>query len=305
MSHLFHYVLHRRLLASDSELPLLARADAGEPQLTLRLMRDDLSGGPLPAATRWYRSDESLTIDKTNDGDLLVHFPDTTSFRIAHDGSAIALLSAPTQYTRDDVAAYALGPVLAVALHLQGAVILHAASVIMREKALLFCGASGSGKSTTAAIFHRHGYAVLSDDLTEIVDGSALPSIAAMRLWPDALETLYGSSAAFPDRAPSWDKKIVRTDIVDRPHEIAAILFLEPRSDIPRLQTLAPKDGWLRLIANAYTARLPDPEMSRKIFDATSALADRVPLFSLTPPPLTTARTLPDFLERELDEWLR
>lgn len=300
MSHLFHYALHRRLLASDSELPLLARAEEGEPRLKVRLR---MSSESPPAASPWYR--ESLVIDRTADGDLIARFPDATTFRIAHDGSAIELLSAPEQYTRDDVAAYALGPVLAVALHLQGAVILHAASVVMRDKALLFCGASGSGKSTTAAIFHQHGYAVLSDDLTEIDGAFALPSIAAMRLWPDTLDTLYGSSAAFPDRAPSWDKKVVRTDVVDRPHEIATILFLEPMADTPRLQRLSPKDGWLRLMANAYTARLPDPPMSQKIFDATSTLADRVPMFALTPPPLTTARALPDFLERELDAWLR
>jgi hypothetical protein len=303
MSPLFHYTLHRRLLASDSELPLLRRADAGTPQLTLRLTTS--SNATPTAGTSWYRSDEDVVIDKTDDGDLLVHFPDATSFRVTHDGTSIELLTAPAQYTRDDVAAYALGPVLGIALHLQGAVLLHAASVVMHERALVFAGASGSGKSTTAAIFHHLGYEVLADDLTELDGASALPSIGAVRLWPDVLESLYGSAAAFPDRAPSWEKKVVRVEDVERSHEIAAILFLDGASETPRLERLAPKEGWLRLIANAYTARLPDAAMSTKIFDATSALADRIPMFSFAPPLLAKPEALPALLERELAEWLR
>jgi hypothetical protein len=302
MSALFHYTLHRRLVASDSELPLLSPAAAGTPRLTLRLCtrtREQRAGD------EWHRTDEGVVIEKSDDDDLIVRFPDTTSFAIAHDGSAIELLSAPAHYTRDDLAAYALGPLLGVALHLQGAVLLHAASIVMHDKAVLFAGASRSGKSTTAAIFHHLGYEVLSDDLTELDGAFALPSIAAMRLWPDVLDALYGSAAAFPDRAPSWDKKLVRVDVVERPREIAAILFLEAASDTPRLTRLAPKEGWLQLIANAYTARLPDPEMSRTIFEATSALADRVPTFTFAPPHLSTPNALPELLERELAEWLR
>jgi hypothetical protein len=306
MSPLFHYTLHRRLLASDSELPLLSPANAGAPRLTLRLStrtHEPQSG------TEWHRSDavgdEAVIIDRTIDGALIVRFPDATAFVVAHDGSAIEILSAPAHYTRDDIAAYALGPVLAVALHLQGAVVLHAASVVMHDRAVLFAGASGSGKSTTAAIFHHLGYDILSDDLTELDGAFALPSIAAVRLWPAVLDALYGSAVAFPDRAPSWDKKLVRVDAIDRPREIAAILFLESASDTPRLTRLAPKEGWLQLIANAYTARFPDPEMSRTIFETTSALADRVPMFSLAPPQLASPHALPELLERELAEWLR
>jgi hypothetical protein len=307
MADLFHYTLHQRLLATDSELPLLAPAAAGHPQLTLRLR----TRSEIPAATPWYRTDadagdESVAIDVTSDGDLLVRFPDATSFRIARDGRAMELIAAPAAYTRDDVAAYALGPVLGIALHLQGAVLLHAASVVLHDKAVLFAGSSGIGKSTTAAIFHHHGYEVLSDDVTEVGDAfDALPSIAAVRLWPDVLETLYGSAAAFPDRAPSWDKKVVRIEAARRARPIAAILLLERASETPRLERLAPKDGWLRLIANAYTARLPDPSMSRKIFEVTSALADRVPMFSFTPPHLATTEAMPSLVERELAEWLR
>ena len=307
MSRLFHYTLHRRVLASDCELSGLQLAEAGDADLTLRLR----TRATPPQTTAWYRTetsnaDDAIVIDRTIDNGLVMRFADATSFLIDERGSTIDLLTAPAHYVDADLAAYALGPVLAIALYLRGAVLLHAASVVMRDNAVLFAGTSGSGKSTTAAILHRHGYEVLSDDLTEIDDAfRALPSIAAIRLWPDVVEALHGSANEFPDRAPSWDKKLLRVNAARDAHSIAAILFLERRTDTSRLQRLAPRHGWQRLIANAFTARLPDPLMTRKTFDVTSALADRVPLFSFVAPPMTDADALPQFLERELAEWLR
>ncbi|HEU4886608.1 MAG TPA: hypothetical protein VFV49_01895, partial [Thermoanaerobaculia bacterium] len=218
------------------------------------------------------------------------------------NGREITLVSAPAHYTRDDVAAYALGPVIAIALHLQGAVLLHASSVVMRGKAIVFPGTSGSGKSTTAAILHRLGYAVLSDDVTELAGPRpyrALASLPAMRLWPDVVHALFGADAVFPDRAPSWDKKLVTIEQAP-PAEIAAVLFLGERASTPRLERLAPRDAWRRLMANVYTAMLPGEAMAGRIFEMTSTLADDVPMYAFTAPPLESADTLGDFLECEL-----
>jgi hypothetical protein len=300
VSDRFFYSLHQRTLASDCELRFLSPRDAGEPDLTLTLgtLAAPQNGAP------WHRA-EAAEIDRTEEGELVVRFADGTVFLVGAAGESIALVAAPPEYTRDDLAAYALGPVLMVALHLRGAVLLHASAVVMKGKAVVFAGDSGSGKSTTAAMLHRHGYTILADDVTELANGHALPSIPAVRLWPDVLDALYGSAAAFPDRAPSWDKKMIRTLDAAGPREIAAVLFLEPRAEEVRLQRLEPRAGWLRLIGGAPAARLPGQEMGRKIFEATSALADRVPMYAFTPPPLADAATLGPLLERELAEHLR
>lgn len=264
--------------------------------------------GAQPAADApWYRND-SIVIDRTDAGDLVIRFADATSFRIAADGRAIELLSAPPKYTSGDLAAYALGPVAAVALHLQGAVLFHAAAVVMRGKAVLFAGESGSGKSTIAAILHRQGYGVMSDDITELDGDRALTSVPAVRLWPDALESLYGSAAAaFPDRAPSWDKKIVPVEDAGAPRAVAAILFLdsESRGAEPRLARLTPREGWQRLMSCAFTARLPDEAMSRRIFESTAGLADGVAMYSFAPPLRGASGELGAWLERALAEPLR
>lgn len=256
---------------------------------------------PSRSATAWYRG-PSLTIDGTDAGDLVVRFEDETSFLVGGDGRSIALISAPSAYTRDDLAAYALGPVVAIALHLQGAVLLHASSVVLRGKAIVFAGDAGSGKSTTAAILHRLGYAVLADDVTELAGPKpyrALASLPAVRLWPDVVHALFGESAVFPDRAPSWDKKLVVIDEAP-PAEIAAVLFLDGRDASARIERLPPREAWRRLMANVYTRMLPGQAMSQRIFEATSALAGDVPMYSFRPPSLENTGDLGAFLEREL-----
>jgi hypothetical protein len=287
------------VLASDCELPFLSpAAPVPQPDFVLKLT----SRAERPPATPWYEA-VSTVIDRTADGELIMRFEDGTDFLIDRAGRTLSLLAAPPEYTRDDLAAYALGPVLTLALHLQGAVLLHASAVVMKGKAVVFSGASGSGKSTTAAMLHRLGYTVLSDDITEIDGTSALPAIPTIRLWPEALEALYGSAAAFPDRAPSWDKKLVTVPTAAGAHPIAAILVLEKRGGEPQLRRLDPREGWKRLMAEVPTVRLPGAE--QKIFDATSTLADRVPVYAFVAPPFEASSTIGVFLERELAEWLR
>lgn len=270
-------------------------------------MRFSVEAGKLHEPwTSWYRG-PSLAIDRTGDGDLIVRFTDGTSFLVGSDGGSIALLSAPSAYTRDDLAAYALGPVVAIALHLQGAVLLHASAVVVQQKAIVFAGEAGSGKSTTAAILHRLGYPVLADDVTELAGPGpyrALASLPAVRLWPDVVHALFGAAAVFPDRAPSWDKKLMVVGEAP-PAEIAAVLFLDARAALPRIERLPPREAWRRLMANVYTRMLPGEGMSRRIFEVTSALADDVPMYAFTPPALENADDLGSFLERELEAPLR
>jgi hypothetical protein len=317
VSNLFYYLLHHYCLASDCELLFLPPAAQAEPDLTLRLSRASVIARP--RVSSWYRTETTnpqgcpaVAIDRTDDGALLIRFADSTEFLVTGDGRFITLVAAPVEYTQGDLMAYALGPVAAIAFHLRGAVLLHAATVVIKGKAVLFAGESGSGKSTTAAILYRLGYAVLSDDVTEIGGSNpylAMPSVAAIRLWPDVLELLHGSAAAFPDRAPSWGKKMISIAPADLggPREIGAILLLEheDRNAVARLARLAPREGWQRLIAEAYTARLPDPPMARKIFEVTSALADAVAMYSFVAPSIAASDGLGTFLERGLEESLQ
>jgi hypothetical protein len=63
--------------------------------------------------------------------------------------------------------------------------------------------------------------------------------------------------------------------------------------------------GWQRLVTHAFTARLPDAAMARKIFDVTSALAGAVAMYAFIAPSIESSQDLGAFLESELEEFLR
>jgi hypothetical protein len=69
--------------------------------------------------------------------------------------------------------------------------VLHANAVYVDDGALLVAGESGAGKSTTAAVLHRMGYGVLSDDVVAIdASGCIVGGFPQIKLWQDALDQL-------------------------------------------------------------------------------------------------------------------
>ncbi|MGN6477953.1 MAG: hypothetical protein ACTHKV_12055 [Flavipsychrobacter sp.] len=88
-----------------------------------------------------------------------------------------------------------LGTISMIMSAAMGYISFHAGSVIVNNKAFMFCGTSGAGKSTIAAHFYSRGYKILSDDVTtlrvsahgEIV---AYPSIPRIKLSDTSLELI-------------------------------------------------------------------------------------------------------------------
>jgi hypothetical protein len=311
------YSLFGRVVACTSALPFLAPEREASPDLILRMnvpVEPSINSHD-GKTVRWHSSenetgedDAGTVIDRFPNGDLRVQFADGTVFLISNDGRWIDLQAAPVHYTTGDVAAYALGPVMAVALHLQGAVLLHASAVLMRGRAVLFAGDSGSGKSTTVAILKEQGYPVLSDDISEVSDARYVTSsVPGIRLWPDTVRSLYGPDADFADRAPSWDKKLVPSQPpASGRYELAAVLFLSsgPRDGL-RLQRLEAGEAWRRLMSHCFTARLPDREMAAKILKMATAVARNIATYSFLYQCPDHVEGLGAFLERELDAQLR
>ena len=68
----------------------------------------------------------------------------------------------------EDVAVFIIGTVFGILLHQRQQIVLHASAVKVGDKAVLFCGASGAGKSTMAAALNQKGYPLLTDDVCAI-----------------------------------------------------------------------------------------------------------------------------------------
>jgi len=95
----------------------------------------------------------------------------------------------------EDVAVFIIGTVFGILLHQRQQIVLHASAVRVGDKAVLFCGASGAGKSTMAAALNQKGYPLLTDDVCAI-DVDATGALVAhsdgrrLKLWEHAIKGL-------------------------------------------------------------------------------------------------------------------
>lgn len=71
-----------------------------------------------------------------------------------------------------------------------GGALIHCCGILYEGKALLFCGKSGAGKSTTAEIWKRNGFTVLNDDriVVRMLDGVA---VAAATPWHGTMREIH------------------------------------------------------------------------------------------------------------------
>jgi hypothetical protein len=93
-----------------------------------------------------------------------------------------------------DVAVFVTGTVFGIALHQRGQFVLHASAVRVGSRAVLFCGASGAGKSTMAATLAAKGYPVIADDICAVSLDDGAPFVQSdgrrLKLWSNAVDAL-------------------------------------------------------------------------------------------------------------------
>jgi hypothetical protein len=104
-----------------------------------------------------------------------------------------------------------LGSVAMILSNCFGQLSLHAATVVVNNKAYVFCAKSGRGKSSIAAYFYSKGYRVLSDDVTNIYinktgEAIALSSVPRIKLSKEALKKI-GQSHDGLDVIPGYTTK--------------------------------------------------------------------------------------------------
>lgn len=136
------------------------------------------------------------------------------------------------------------------------AILLHSSAVLYRGKAVLFCGASGAGKSTQAQLWQQHlGADIINGDRTVIrrTDGGF---IGGGSMWS-------GTSHIYrPDHAP-----------------IAGIFLVEhgPEEKVERLGFRAFKPLLTQTIVNSW-----DPEFMDRSAELLGDLMDKVPIYRLS-----------------------
>jgi len=228
----------------------------------------------------------------TESGDFWLTYEDGAEFVVDRLGTRVWACW-PESLTLDDVSTYLLGPVLGFVLRLRGVTCLHASAVEVDGRALAIVGPPGAGKSTLAAGFANAGFAVLSDDVSPVLNRrgrfSVQPGYPLLRLWPDSVQALYGSSDLLPRITPTWDKRHLdltdrRYRFLDRPAPLSAIYVLEERTNgMPVIERMRLRDAVLALVANTYANYLLDGDMRAQEFRELDTLASTVPLRRVQP----------------------
>ena len=170
-----------------------------------------------------------------------------------------------------------------VALH-RGDVAVHAASVEVNHRSVLFAGPSRHGKTTLAAAFAAAGHRVLTEDMTRCAVApmpAVYPGPAAMRLRSDTADVLPDRGGA--EVVAEGDRLFViaapdaRGDGAAVP--LAGIVFLRDGGEMPVLEeargATAVQDLW------ALTFTLPNTASRAAAFDRLTTMARTVPVLNL------------------------
>jgi hypothetical protein len=200
----------------------------------------------------------------------------------------------PDTSSLENTASYLLGPVLGLLLRLRGVTCLHASAVSFGEWSVALVGATGAGKSTTAAAFARQGHGVLSDDIVPLEeregDFYVQPAYPYLCLWPDSVRMLYGSVEGLPRFIPDWGKRRLDlgqqgTRFESRSLRLGAIYVLgERRPDpAPYIESMKPQRTLLALVADTYGNKILDRKMRASEFAVLGRLVTSVPVRRVCP----------------------
>lgn len=155
---------------------------------------------------------------------------------------------------------YLLGSVLALILHQRQRLVLHSSAVAVGDRAIVFLGGHGWGKSTLAAALHFRGHKMLADDVTAIqMDRDfpkVLPGFPQCKLWPDAVTALGASPDNLPLLHPDFAKRAFRVTL-DFPRGPLSLkhIYVLARGENLEIESLGPQEALLELIRHSYAAR--------------------------------------------------
>jgi hypothetical protein len=224
-----------------------------------------------------------------SDGFLLSHSC-TGVFRVQGRGAEISFVShanAPDDLIRADV----LGRVLALAMHMRGALSLHASSVAMPEGAIAFLAPKGFGKSTVALSLARAGAKFLTDDILPVraqepftvnpgVQSVRLCSDSALRLIDERSKTRPGIDGKhIVDRLP-------KHMVASAPARLIALYMLSPSPNgngAPAVSRsrLSSRRAVLELLRHAKIGALLGGSEAPTVFQQAASIAAAVPAYEL------------------------
>jgi hypothetical protein len=289
------YLLYGLLVETTLAVPTLEPfAGPGAADVDVRFGKAP-EGAPADPGPVWYRAeresegDRPALVIRRARGWLRLEYADGVAFTVRSDGARVGC-TWPAALSLDDAATYLMGPVMGLILRLRGATCLHASAVEVGGAAVLVCGPGGAGKSTTAAALVARGHALLSDDISPLVETAdavrVQPGYPLVRLWPEAGRALYGGETALPRLTAGWDKRYRRMEaFCGTPLPLRTVYVMAGREEdrAPRVEPLPAGEAVLNLLANVYMGWLPDATARGRDLVRLGGVAARTRVVRLVP----------------------
>jgi hypothetical protein len=291
----YDYMLYGLRLRSRLKLTLDEAAGEGDADLEI-----------LPAEPDWFESTVSqVELDRSDwihiheiaGGWSYVRYDENFDFLISSSGDRIfyRLLA---KVSLESFQTYALGRIFSFALVKKGYEPLHAATVIVNQRAVAFMGAAGFGKSTLAACFVAAGHPLLSDDVLRLEEQGdryvAFPGPPRLKLFPRVARRYLGDvSAGIPINNMSLHPKCVfslpAAQACAAPMPLGAVYVVTSPRKVYRKQPIAvsslpPVEALLKVVRFTHNRELNSRNRLARQLDAARGLIERVPIRSLSHP---------------------
>ena len=202
-----------------------------------------------------------------------LHWSFVGAFRIDHPGE---VLIEPHEGVSDHQVSQAfLGLVISLVLERKGLLCLHASAVSVANRAAIFLGDKGAGKSTTNGALLARGHTPLTDDLvaTDYSGGEAQPPLvrpgfSAMKLWPDSLAALDlpeqdGDRLVHPSVTKM--QKRMPAPLAHAPVPMGALFVLRRKQDVTaaHVERLPPHLALQMVLRFTFMARYGETRLGR------------------------------------------
>jgi hypothetical protein len=216
-----------------------------------------------------------------------LHWPDVGAFHL-RQGREITFDPRPGVAT-GLLRLYLLGPVLGLLLHQRGLFVLHASAVALDNGVVAFLGHSGRGKSTTAAMLHVRGGAVLADDAVavdlEAPGGpAALPGFPQLKLLPDAVSALGENPEDLPRIHADNEKRARAVSAVATTPQPLRRLYVLTDAESLGLEPLHGHAAVFEVLQHSFVAPALGQLGSSRFLAECRRLADVVPVRRLRRP---------------------
>lgn len=224
---------------------------------------------------------ERALVCKYQDGGLSIDYFDCGFFYYKHK-LLLVHCEHPDQEFFEAILTTQILPLVSSLFH----VTLHGGIVVKNQKAVIYLGPEGAGKSTLTTYLSQKGFALWSDDVAAIQSNlSVFPGLPEIRINKDSAHFLLSSQQIKNLKQKLTKQQIFIPPSLSKNAEVAAIFILQPQND-PSFKC-TPLTGVQRLpvlIENQFRFDIWNSDILQSEFNTLTSLCQRIPLWQLQYP---------------------